>query len=427
MRTRTQPILAILATVLLTATGVGQDTLDIDALEPFGAVERTTEAYDAQDVGAIVLTHTTPTDQNANFDVVGPDDYRRHFDFADEPGEGRLLGDLQPGVYSVAATDEGLDLIHTVVEVRAGESTHVHADLEVWQEGAFVPGAYDPATSYGRRDAEAVPAYPAGSFRLRQPTPFTVQRGFGAIAVDARDATIDTVVTGPNGYYVELEGNAVTDALWPGVYAIASTEEGFDLAVTTVEVEEGSRLEITPSLVRTGSASSDGDAGADGEASGGSTEDESSDAEDAAAASGQVSVRTDEDLGRHLVDGEGRTLYMFVAEGANPGTAEPMTEGVRDAAAACTDAEGCLPAWPPFTSDGDGPLEAGSGVDPELLYTADVDGRSQVVYDGWPLFHFADDREPGQAAGHDSEAFGGTWYAVAPDGTPASAGDGGGD
>ena len=80
----------------------------------------------------------------------------------------------------------------------------------------------------------------------------------------------------------------------------------------------------------------------------------------------------DTDLGTILVDGEGRTLYLFM----------PDAQG----ASMCLDS--CATTWPPLA----GPATAGDGVDEALLSTADrPDGAAQVTYNGWPLYHFASD------------------------------------
>ena len=128
----------------------------------------------------------------------------------------------------------------------------------------------------------------------------------------------------------------------------------------------------------------------------------------------QATVQTmqSDEYGTYLTDGEGRTLYLFVNEEMEDQGPETMTEGVREAAAECN--EECLQAWPPFNAE---TVEAGEGVDPELLYTTQIDDRTQVVYNGWPLYYFVRDEAPGQVNGQEIESFGGEWYLVSPQGT----------
>lgn len=257
------PLLALLLAFLAgVAAAQGPDPASVEDFEPFGAVERSYQAYEAETRGAIVLSHATPEEQHANFDVVGPDGYYEHFDFEDDPGGERILDELRPGVYSIAASDEGLELVHVVVEVRPGEIVTIDADLVRWEQGAFAPGVYDPYAGYsvdggdgdpvGDGDGDEFfdyPGYPFGTFGLDRGTPYTGESGFAALAVDVRGDDVDTVVTGPNGYSEELEGDDVATRLWPGVYAVASTGDGYDLAVTTIEVEEDVQYEVTPTLV----------------------------------------------------------------------------------------------------------------------------------------------------------------------------------
>ena len=103
-------------------------------------------------------------------------------------------------------------------------------------------------------------------------------------------------------------------------------------------------------------------------------------------------------FGQALVDGEGRSLYLFTNDTQNSGTS------------ACTG--DCLVEWPPLLTDGE-PV-AGEGVDAAMLGTITLpDGTTQVTYNGWPLYYFADDTAAGDALG---QGLGGVWFLVAPTG-----------
>ncbi len=120
--------------------------------------------------------------------------------------------------------------------------------------------------------------------------------------------------------------------------------------------------------------------------------------EDATApATAGTTVRTaDGELGTFLVDGDGRTLYLFTVD--EPGVSN------------CD--EGCLQAWPPLLTAGD-PTATGA-VDAALLGTLTRDdGTLQVTYAGWPLYLFAADAAPGEVNGQGVNA---VWFVVAPDG-----------
>lgn len=106
------------------------------------------------------------------------------------------------------------------------------------------------------------------------------------------------------------------------------------------------------------------------------------------------------DHGDVLVDGEGMTLYLF----------EPDEQGE----STCYD--DCAESWPPLTVEGE-PV-AGDGADDALLGTTERDdGATQVTYDGWPLYHWAGDEEPGDTNGQGVQD---VWWVVGPDGAPVS-------
>lgn len=118
---------------------------------------------------------------------------------------------------------------------------------------------------------------------------------------------------------------------------------------------------------------------------------------DTAAASGATVAVASSDLGEILVDGEGRTLYLFL----------PDEQG----APTCYD--DCAQNWPPLT--GEEPT-AGEGADASLLATAERDdGSIQVTYNDWPLYYFAADQQPGDTNG---QGVGDVWYVVSPSGEP---------
>jgi predicted lipoprotein with Yx(FWY)xxD motif len=125
-----------------------------------------------------------------------------------------------------------------------------------------------------------------------------------------------------------------------------------------------------------------------------------------------VHVAEHETLGTYLVDAAGRTLYVVVNEGeAVPCTGE------------------CAEAWPPFTLEGmesmmgegmtseDDSEMMGAQLDSMLLGTvAREDGSTQVTYNGYPLYYFVGDVEPGEVNCQAVEQFGGTWYVLSPQG-----------
>lgn len=116
-----------------------------------------------------------------------------------------------------------------------------------------------------------------------------------------------------------------------------------------------------------------------------------------------VNVSESADFGSVLVDGNGMSLYVFMADTQNSGTST------------CGDDDGCAEEWPPLISDGD-PV-AGEGVDAAMLGTITrEDGTSQVTYNGWPLYLFEEDTAAGDTNGQGIDEFGGLWFLISPAG-----------
>jgi predicted lipoprotein with Yx(FWY)xxD motif len=100
-------------------------------------------------------------------------------------------------------------------------------------------------------------------------------------------------------------------------------------------------------------------------------------------------------LGQVLVDGNGRTLYLWEVD--------------KTAASNCYGA--CGNAWPPALTTGM-PI-AGTGVNQGLLGTsARTDGKLEVVYNGHPLYYFIADKKAGDTTGQGLNNFGGPWYVL---------------
>lgn len=103
----------------------------------------------------------------------------------------------------------------------------------------------------------------------------------------------------------------------------------------------------------------------------------------------------DSELGEIVVDAEGTTLYVFLADEGSEST--------------CYDE--CEDNWPPLTVDGD-PV-AGDGIDASLGTTERTDGSTQVTLDGHPLYFFAGDETADDVNG---QGVGDVWYVVSPSG-----------
>jgi len=112
-----------------------------------------------------------------------------------------------------------------------------------------------------------------------------------------------------------------------------------------------------------------------------------------------VATASNAKLGTILVDGSGRTLYLFEADKGTSST--------------CYNA--CATYWPPLLTNG-APV-AGAGVNAALLGTTKrTDGTIEVTYGGHPLYYVVTDHNPGDATGQGVDNFGAAWDVVGPDG-----------
>jgi predicted lipoprotein with Yx(FWY)xxD motif len=118
-----------------------------------------------------------------------------------------------------------------------------------------------------------------------------------------------------------------------------------------------------------------------------------------------------ENLGKILVNSQGRTLYVFQRDSGTKST--------------CTGA--CAIDWPPLRATGKATV--GGGANASIVATsARSDGKSQVTYNGHPLYLFSGDQKPGDTNGQGVNAFGALWYVLSSSGNEVttSAGSGGG-
>jgi predicted lipoprotein with Yx(FWY)xxD motif len=109
-----------------------------------------------------------------------------------------------------------------------------------------------------------------------------------------------------------------------------------------------------------------------------------------------LAVTPTEKLGQVLVDGDGRTLYLF-------------TKDTKDTTN-CYDK--CEQAWPPLLTIGQPTLQ--DGTQAALLGTTQrKDGTMQVTYNGAPLYYYFKDHAAGDTTG---QGVGDVWYVVTADG-----------
>jgi predicted lipoprotein with Yx(FWY)xxD motif len=104
-------------------------------------------------------------------------------------------------------------------------------------------------------------------------------------------------------------------------------------------------------------------------------------------------------LGRIIVDGRGRTLYLF--------------EKDRRGRSACSGT--CAVYWPPLLTHGK-PRAAGGARQSRLGTIRRPNGSRQVTYAGHPLYRYVQDTRRGQTSGEGSQLFGAGWDALTPAG-----------
>jgi predicted lipoprotein with Yx(FWY)xxD motif len=117
-----------------------------------------------------------------------------------------------------------------------------------------------------------------------------------------------------------------------------------------------------------------------------------------------VSSSTNSSLGDVLVDGSGRTLYMF----ANDSGSKSACDGA------------CATNWPPLTTSGD-PNVMGGLSSSDVKTSKRADGKLQVTFHGHPLYTFVGDKAAGDATGQGVDEFGAKWYALTTSGDQAAA------
>jgi predicted lipoprotein with Yx(FWY)xxD motif len=106
----------------------------------------------------------------------------------------------------------------------------------------------------------------------------------------------------------------------------------------------------------------------------------------------------DSQFGRVLFDSKRMPIYLFDKE--------------KGEASECYGE--CATAWPPVLTEGE--PQASSGAKQNLLGTTmRRDGKTQVTYNGHPLYYYEDDRA-GEILCHNVNEFGGLWLVVEPSG-----------
>ncbi len=106
--------------------------------------------------------------------------------------------------------------------------------------------------------------------------------------------------------------------------------------------------------------------------------------------------------GKILTDEKGMALYVFDKDSMDKSS--------------CTG--DCLTKWPPLTVAAAADLKGGEGITGKLAtIKREDDGKLQVTINGMPLYHYYEDKQPGDAKG---QAVGDVWWLVGAEGNKIS-------
>ena len=118
-------------------------------------------------------------------------------------------------------------------------------------------------------------------------------------------------------------------------------------------------------------------------------------ASEATQVSGSAGVMVaDSSLGKILVDAKGFTLYTFSNDVAGSGKSA---------------GEALAAVWPPLSLDA-APTAVPGATGAWSIFTR-ADGKTQVAYNGMPLYYFANDKAAGDTNG---DKVGGVWFVAVP-------------
>ena len=106
-----------------------------------------------------------------------------------------------------------------------------------------------------------------------------------------------------------------------------------------------------------------------------------------------IRIMQKERLGKFIAAGNGITLYSYAKDKKNVSN--------------CI--EGCAFNWPPFYVDPSAVVEGCESSDFATIKRSD--GRMQTTYKGMPLYHFIQDKYPGDTLG---QGVGDVWFIITP-------------
>lgn len=100
-----------------------------------------------------------------------------------------------------------------------------------------------------------------------------------------------------------------------------------------------------------------------------------------------------DDSGNRLVDGRGRTLYLFTKDSKGKSVCEGQ----------------CLVNWPPFYEPASDLIIPSTWSKADFGETTTLSGQKIATYKGWPLYYYINDKARGDKTG---QGVGGVWFTI---------------
>jgi hypothetical protein len=183
--------------------------------------------------GALAIGTISPGGQGIDVVIIGPDGYKNVIEVAEE----QLVDDLAPGTYVLMATDDGLEMVSTKVEVARGRIAPVTLTLSELDTTAFDAVAYEPYSAYEVGVYDTIDTADLGDLLID--------------VSGAEGVNIVGSIVGPDDYREEIDGPVEEidlSGLVEGVYQIAVSAEGSDVVEGIADVRAGEAANVTLTL-----------------------------------------------------------------------------------------------------------------------------------------------------------------------------------
>jgi hypothetical protein len=210
--------------------------------------------------GNMVVTATGPEGNAIDLILTGPDGYTRVAEANVE--EETFIEELPLGIYSVAATDDEVEVGHAFVAVRAGQAVPLNLTLRPYNlDEAGVgdgSGFEEGYVGYGMEEEFGGGYEPYGEFEAGEYGTYENEQA-GSIVVmvegyneegellgyEELGVEVTGFIVGPDDQREEVAGETRTEELAPGTYSVAVTAPGYQVTQTLVRVFPGRIATLT--------------------------------------------------------------------------------------------------------------------------------------------------------------------------------------